>query len=211
MRPFKLKKIELREDLRSGRALNVEGVRIQEEKSAGMDDPNAESIHRVVFSGHTLGGKTWRVSAPAANFYDALYQGDLDKNGRQDLILVISTGGNGLSRSTRLIFVTFDRRGEATLFEGTGYYQSGPDGVVDVADLDGDGRAELVHMVFDDGYWITNVYRVREARWSLVTGRFAGFRFPLYTRFTIGPNHKPAKPARGRNPVEPSLLKPGNR
>ena len=211
LRQFKLKKIELSEDLRSGRALSVAGRQIQEEKAAGVDDPNAENIHRIVFSGRNRSGKQWRVSATASNYYDTLYEGDLDRNGTNDLILAMNTGGNGLAPSTRLIFVTFDRRGDPTLFEATGYYQSGPNGIVDVADLDGDGRAELVHMVFDDGYWITSVYRVRESRWSRVTGRFANLRFPLYTRFTIRPNHKPAKPARGRNPVAPNLLKPGNR
>ncbi|HWN10777.1 MAG TPA: VCBS repeat-containing protein [Pyrinomonadaceae bacterium] len=210
LRPFKLKKIELREDLRSGRALNVAGVQIQEEKAAGADDPNAESIHRIVFSGRNLSGKAWRVGATASNHYHALYEGDLDRNGSNDLVLAMSTGGNGLAPSTRLIFVTFDRRGDATLFEGTGYYQSLPDGILDVADLDGDGRAELVHMVFDDGYWITDVYRVRESRWSRVAGRFANMRFPLYTRFTSRPNHKPVHPERGRKPVAPNLLKPSN-
>lgn len=207
LRPFKLKRIELSDDLRSGRALNVAGVQIQEEKAAGVDDPNSESIHRLVFSGSNRGGKSWRVGALASNYYDALYQGDLDLNGTSDLVLAMSTGGNGLAPSTRLIFVTFDRRGDPVLFESTGYYQSGPDGIVDVADLNGDGRAELVHMVFSDGYWITDVYRVRESRWSRVTGRFAGLRFPLYTRFTNRPNHRPSRPASGRNPVAPNLLK----
>ncbi len=209
LRPFKLKKVELREDLRSGRAVNVAGVQIQEEKAAGVDDPNAESIHRIVFSGRNLSGKAWRVGATASNYYNALYEGDLDRNGTSDLILAMGTGGNGLAPSTRLIFVTFDRRGDATLFEGTGYYQSLPDGILDLVDLDGDGRAELVHMVFDDGYWITDVYRVRESRWSRVRGSLAGLRFPLYTRFTNRPNHKPVRP-RGRKPVAPNLLKPSH-
>ena len=76
-----------------------------------------------------------------------------------------------------------------------------------MADLDGDGRAELLYMNYDDGYWITNLYRLRESRWSRVEGRFAGLGFPLYTRFTIRPNHRPVRPARGRNPVAPDLIK----
>lgn len=208
LRPFKLKRIEMRGDLRSGRAINVEGVQIQEEKAAGVDDPNAESIHRIVFSGRNGRGKAWRVGATAASYYEALYQGDLDRNGQRDLILAINTGGNGLAPSTRLIFVTFDRQGDPTLLEATGYYQTEPNGIPDLADLDGDRRAELVHMVFSEGYWITNVYRLRESRWSLVRGRFAGLNFPLYTRFTNRPNHTPVRPARGRHPVAPSLLRP---
>jgi hypothetical protein len=62
-------------------------------------------------------------------------------------------------------------------------------------------------MVYDDGYWITNLYRVRDARWSRVEGRFAGLSFPAYTRFTRRPNHRPVRPAPGRNPRAPDLLK----
>ena len=207
LRPFKLKRIEMRDDLRSGRAINVAGVQIQEEKAAGVENEAEGSIHQLVFSGRNLNGKTWRVGAEASGYYNDLYEGDLDRNGIRDLVLAVGTGGNGLAPSTRLIFVTFDRKGDPNILEATGYYQSGPQGVVDIADLDGDHRAELVHMVFDDGYWITNVYRVRESRWSLVKGRFANLNFPMYTRFTLRPNHKPVQPARGRRPFAPNLLK----
>ena len=207
LRPFKLKRIEMRVDLRSGRAINVAGVQIQEEKAAGVENESEGSIHELVFSGRNLSGKTWRVGADASGFYNDLYEGDLDRNGVRDLVLAVGTGGNGLAPSTRLIFLTFDRKGDPHILEATGYYQSEPDGVMDIADLDGDHRAELLHMVFDDGYWITNVYRLRDSRWSLVKGRFANLNFPMYTRFTLRPSHKPVRPARGRRPFAPNLLK----
>lgn len=209
LRPFKLKRIELPGELRSGQAIDVAGVTIQEEKAAGIENETEPSIHRLVFSGRNKSGKPWRVSAPAAYYYEGLYEGDLDRNSTLDLILAMGSGGMGLAPSTRLIFLTFNRKGEPTIFAATGYYQSSAQGILDIADLDGDRRAELVQMVFDDGYWITDVYRVRESRWTRVTGRFANMRFPLYTRFTNRPNHKPAKPARGRKPVAPDLLKQG--
>jgi hypothetical protein len=62
-------------------------------------------------------------------------------------------------------------------------------------------------MVFDDGYWVTNLYRVRDARWNRVDGRFAGLNFPAYTRFTRRPNHRPVRPAPGRHPRAPDLLR----
>ena len=208
MRPFKLRRLILPEDLRRGRPVRIAGVEILEEKAAGIEnEADAESIHRLVFSGRNREGERWQVGAPASSYYDSLYEGDLDRNGTRDLILSMHTGGNGLAPSTRLLFLTFDRKGDPTLLDALGYYELGPQGIADLADLDGDRRAELVHMVFDEGYWITNIYRVRESKWQRVTGRFAGLRFPLYTRFTGRPNHKPVKPARGRNPVAPLLTK----
>ena len=208
LRPFPLKRIGLPGDLISGRTLTVADIQVVEEKSAGIEnESDSESIHHLAFSGRNIYGTSWSVKAQAGNYYESFYTGDIDRNGKSDVILAIGTGGNGLAPTTRLIFLTFDRKGDPTIFEGTGYYQTGPNGILDVADLDRDGRAELVHMLFDDGYWITNVYRVRNSRWSLVRGRFANMSFPLYTRFTIRPNHKPVKPRRGRNPVAPNLLK----
>ena len=208
LRPFPVKRIELPGDLRSGRTLTVAGIQVVEEKSAGIEnESDPESIHHLAFSGRNHNGKSWSVRARAGHYYEAFYTGDLDQNGNSDLILAMNTGGNGLAPTTRLIFLTFDRKGDPTIFEGTGYYQTGPNSILDVADLDRDGHAELVHMVYDDGYWITNVYRVRDSRWSLVKGRFANMSFPLYTRFTNYPNHSPVKPRRGRNPVAPDLLK----
>jgi hypothetical protein len=208
LRPIKLNRTEVASDLRSGRSVKVAAIEIQEEKAAGIEnDSDAVSIHRLVFSGRDKTARRWQVRAEASYHYDALYEGDLDRNGTSDLILAIHTGGNGLAPSTRLIFLTTDRKGEPNIFEATGYYETQPQGILDIADLDRDGRAELVHMVFDDGYWITNIYRVREARWTRVKGLFAGLRFPLYTRFTSRPNHKPVTPNRGRKPRASDLLK----
>jgi hypothetical protein len=204
LRRFPLKRVELPDDLRSGRPASVSGVRLQEEMRATDD---AESASRLVFSGRDGDGRPWRFETDPHPYYDAVYEGDLDRNGVRDLVLSIGTGANGLGPPTHLIFLTFDARGRPTTFEATGYFDPQPQGIYDVTDLDGDGRAELLFMVFDDGYWVTNLYRVRDARWSRVSGRFAGLNFPAYTRFTRRPNHRPVRPARGRNPVAPDLLK----
>lgn len=90
------------------------------------------SIHRLVFTGHNLKGKRWQVRADASYHYDAVYEGDLDRNGTSDLILAMHAGGNGLSLSTRLIFLTVDRNGEPHIFEATGYYETHQQGIVDV-------------------------------------------------------------------------------
>lgn len=217
LRRFPLKRTELtREEIMSERGVNISGVRIREEvdeppPSAAAAPRNTEEEDEpersLIFSGRDLEGKEWRVKTERAVYYEAAYEGDLDRNGVRDVVLSIGTGGNGLAPPTQLIFLTFDRRGRPALFEATGYFEAQAHGIFDVADIDGDGRAELLFMSYDDGYWITNLYRVRESRWSRVEGRFAGLSFPLYTRFTTRPNHRSARPVRGRNPVAPDLLK----
>jgi hypothetical protein len=214
LRHLPLKKTEVPADtLRSGQPFVVSGVKMQE-----VDEPEAsrggapvgeegERERRLVFSGRDGSGTEWRVKTDTYIYYDAVYEGDLDRNGLRDLVLTAYTGGNGLAPPTDLIFLTFDRGGRPTLFEATGYFDPQDDRIFGVADMDGDERAELLFMTFDDGYWITNVYRLRESRWSLVRGRFAGLSFPAYTRFTRRPNHKPVRPAPGRRPVAPDLIK----
>jgi hypothetical protein len=192
--------------------VTVSGVRIREEERArgagAAAGAEAEDLldRNLVFSGRDLEGREWRVESGVVIYYEAVYEGDLDRNGQRDLVLCAGTGGNGLAPPTHLIFLTFDRRGRPTLFQVVGHFEALPDGIFDVADIDGDGRAELLNMGINGGYWITNLYRVRESRWSRVKGRFAGLDFPLYTRFTRRPNHRPVRLAPGRRPLAPDWV-----
>jgi hypothetical protein len=206
VRPFPLKRHSL-EGFRGETPFVVAGVRLREAEAGGEAGGGGPSYH-LFFSGRDQSGREWEVKTAGRSYYEALYEGDLDRNGVRDLVLASATGGNGLAPTTSLVFLTFDREGRpARLFEATGYFDAQARGIYDLADLDGDRRAELLFMVFDDGYWVTNLYRVREGRWSRVEGRFAGLSFPAYTRFTRRPNHRPVRPAPGRNPRAPDLLK----
>ena len=192
--------------IRGERPFVVSGVRIREEERA---TPAAESGagYDLVFGGRDAAGREWEVRTDGLSYLEAVYVGDLDRNGVRDLVLTAGTGGNGLAPPRHLIILTFDRAARPHLLEATGYFDPRETDIFDLADFDGDGRADLLFMVFDDGYWITNLYRVRDARWSRVEGRFAGFSFPAYTRFTNRPNHRPVRPAPGRSPRAPDLLK----
>jgi len=80
-----------------------------------------------------------------------------------------------------------------------------PAGIDFLVDFNRDGKADLVFMNFDDGYWITNIYVLNDARWKRVTGPFGPRLFPLYTRFTNVPNTKPVTPPPNRHPTAPDL------
>lgn len=207
LRRFPLKRHPL-DGFRGEQAFVVSGVRMREEtleREPGEGD--AEPAYRLVFSGRDAAGREWEARTSGRSFYQAVYEGDLDRNGVRDLVVAVGTGGNGLAPPTHLIFLTFDRRGRPRIFEATGYFDPRDSDIYDLTDLDGDGRAELLHMVYDDGYWITNLYRPREGLWGRVEGRFAGLDFPAYTRFTQRPNHRPVRPAPGRRPSAPDLVK----
>ena len=196
-----------------GKPFTVSGVTLREaEVEVGGAGHGVEQVaRRLVFSGREKGGAEWRRETDSRTYYDAVYEGDLDRNGVRDLVVSIGTGANGLGEPTHLVFLTFDRRGRPTVFEATGFFDARAGDIFDLTDLDGDRRAELLYMVFDDGYWITEVYRPRDSRWERVRGRFAGLHFPLYTRFTERPNHRPARPAPGREPRAPDLIEENRR
>jgi hypothetical protein len=162
---------------------------------------------RSVLTGKDRGGAAWRVRLGNLSGYGAhLYTADLDRDGVNDLVIVTPTGGNGLAPTSHLIALTFDERGRPVLFEADGYFQEDARGVFDLLDLDRDGRAELLYMNFDDGYWITTLYEVEGGRWRRVEGAHGGRRtYPLYTRFTNRANRRPTAPESGRKPFMPDL------
>ena len=213
LRPFPLKRVELPPHLPSGRPFTVSGVTLREaaENSSASTDGGGEVSRQLVFAGRDRAGREWEVRTGGWTHYQAAYVGDLDRNGVRDLVVAIGTGANGLGDPTHLVFLTFDREGRPNLFEATGFFDPRRGDIFDLADLDGDGRAELIHMAFDDGYWVTNLYLVREAAWSRVGGRFAGLTFPAYTRFTNRPNRRPVRPAPGRSPRAPDLIEEDRR
>jgi hypothetical protein len=159
----------------------------------------------VRITGKDKAGKTWSVQLGAYCLDIQSYEGDLDRNGLQDLVLLIPTCGNGLAPSSHIITLMFDSRGRPIPFEADGYFECTEHGIADIVDMDRDRRAELVYMNFDDGYWITNLYRATNARWERVTGQFVKYSFPRFVRFTLKENHRSTRPKPGRHPFAPDL------
>jgi hypothetical protein len=161
----------------------------------------------LIISGKDRNGRDWQflAGALASSYGCRFYVADLDRNRIRDAVFVCPTGGNGLAPSRHIFTLTFDAAGRPVPFEADGYFDDRPEGVFDLVDTDGDGRAELIYMNYDDGYWITNLYEVSGARWQRIVGRHGRRAYPLYTRFTNRPNRRPATPRRGRNPSAPDL------
>lgn len=159
----------------------------------------------VVISGNDASGKTWSVELGDLFYASRAYEADLDRNGVRDLIIISPTGGNGLAPTSVFMALTFDRRGRPMLFAADGYFQESGGRIFDLVDTDGDRRAELIYMNYDDGYWVTSLYEVGDGSWRRVEGRHGRRRYPLYTRFTYRENHRPTTPQAGRHPFAPDL------
>jgi hypothetical protein len=161
---------------------------------------------RAVIGGRDRGGAAWRVLLGNLSGYGSrLYTADLDGDRVRDLVIVSPTGGNGLAPTSHLIALTFDEKGRPVLFEADGYFQEDARGVFELLDIDRDGRAELLYMNFDDGYWVTTLYEAERGRWRRVEGVHGRRTYPLYTRFTNRPNRRPTAPRNGRRPFTPDL------
>lgn len=214
-KPFALKHVADTAQARTLKtiAAGVGGITVsrpEEDGDAGKPEGGEEISGPVfsgpVFSGKDRQGKPWTAQlGEKLGLGGNLFTADLDKNGIEDLLLVFPTGGNGLAPSSHILMLMFDAAGRPVPFEVEGYYDADATEIAELVDLNRDGRAELVFMNFADGYWITNIYTVSEARWQRVTGKFQRRSYPLYTRFTNRPNRLPATPARGRKPFAPDL------
>lgn len=149
--------------------------------------------------------REWVIQLGSNAYGCRFYEADLDKNATRDAVVVFPTGGNGLAPANHLLAITFDEEGRPVTFEADGYFLETDGQIFDLVDLDQNGRAELIYMNFDSGYWITNIYEVNNARWQRKSGRHANRSYPLYTRFTFRENHKPTAPKQGRRPFAPDL------
>jgi hypothetical protein len=160
----------------------------------------------AVVEGKDRGGAAWRVRLGNLSGHGSrLYTSDLDRDKVNDLVIVSPTGGNGLAPTHHLFALTFDGKGRPVPFEADGYFEEDARGVLDLIDIDRDGRAELLYMNFDDGYWVTTLYEAEGGRWRRVGGAHGRRTYPLYTRFTNRPNRRPVAPKPGRNPFTPDL------
>jgi len=170
-------------------------------------DSHVGTQSNLVAYGKDKNGNDWRVVIPESPLYLPMdiYKGDLDKNGITDVIIMMPTGGNGLAPSVHFIALMFDDQGRPIPFEADGYFEPLENGIDSLVDMNGDGRAELIYMNFNDGYWITNIYTCQNGRWSRIQGAFGKRNYPLFTRFTSRPNRKAVIPKPGHHPFAPNL------
>ena len=167
-----------------------------------------DDILSIVYAfGKDINNNDWRVELMLGGcmFPSDFYIADLDGNGIKDLVMLFPTCGNGLAPSVHFLSLLFDEKGRPVPFEADGYFESLPQGIDALVDMNHDGKAELIYMNFNDGYWITNIYRCQNAHWHRVQGQFGKREYPLFTRFTNRQNRKAITPRADRHPFAPDL------
>lgn len=155
-------------------------------------------------TGHPWSLYTGQLAYPSDSAQ--IFQADLDRNGINDLIIWAPNHGAGMAPYSRLEIITFESNGRPVLLETWSYYSVGQHGIDDLLDLHGNGRAQLLTMHYSDGYWLTDLYQVDNARWRRVMGRFGQLSYPALTRFSYRPSRTLVKSVRAdRHPVAPDM------
>lgn len=184
---FKLKEVvDSHPALRDGITLKLAGCQL---KIGDRGD--------LLVSGKDLANKPFQVALHFYGMGTFVFTGDLDKNGREDIVIAGATGACGLAPSMIFDAVLFDKKGRPSLWGVTGY--GGEEtklGRCDLMRLGNDPRAVKIQEKFvyrtvgkrTLTYWRTLLYRAENGGWRLLP-QYRGHATPLLVRFRFNSNH----------------------
>jgi hypothetical protein len=133
--------------------------------------------------GKDAGGAPWALDIEIKSGGCWLWRADLDRNGKEDLIIVTSDATSAGDSIATVIMI--DDRNRPVPWQAPGHYDGEDSGLSNLVDLDGDGRAELLFLYvegIDRGQArATSItrYEIRDAHVRRLDGRFAGEMFPI--------------------------------
>jgi hypothetical protein len=142
----------------------------------------AQVSDRLRVEGTDTGGVLWALEVDIKHGGCWLWRADLDRNGKEDLIMVTSNATSAGDSIATLIMI--DGRGRPLPWQAVGHYDGEDSGLSNLVDLDRDGRAELLFLYvegIDRGQaQATSLsrYDINDAHLRRVDGRFAGEIFP---------------------------------
>lgn len=160
-------------------------------------DVNDDS--ELVMSGKDLSGKPWKVVKRFYGFGTEVYGGDLDGNGRQDLIIWQVNGGCGLAPTAVLTTVFFDDEKRPHFFELFNYGDlEKKDCVSDLIRISGKSVLVVDSIAYHSAgskeysYWQTCLYEARDCGFQFLPF-YHGKKTPLLVRFRFKNNHEIVK------------------
>ena len=187
---FKLKFVSDGEALKKGKELTVAGCRLKLKNEDVLE-----------ITGQDSDGKAWLVATGFSGLGTAIFTGDLDNNGIEDIVIIGVTGGCGWAPPRNFDSILLDQHRRPRLW-GVQSYVFGDRNpqCYDLFKLGHDPRAVIVvesivyHSVGDKdySYWRTLLYRAENGGWQLLP-QYRGHLMPLMVRFRFKSNHELAK------------------
>ncbi len=184
--------------------LVAESLQTGESIDFGRSKISISDKNMLEIRGSDCSSKPWYFVSHSDNGCASIWSSDLDKNGCNDLIIMMYNAGAAGNANCQLVILMFEKNGRPFPWAVDGFFEIDQRGIKDFIDMNHDGHAELVRQSKDDGYWITSIYQAGNARWHKVNS-IDGVSFPLFTRFTTEPNHEAITPPAYRHPFESDL------
>jgi len=156
----------------------------------------------LTISGRDAAGKDWSIREDLGEFLGAsIYAADLDRNGREDIVMRLATGSCGLPWSVVFVYL-FDQDDIPHKQEAVSRFDCDEKGLSDlIEDPVGQGAILLIQDLAqatvsgkDHSYWRFSALRPRATE-LVETDRLFGVKLPSFVFFTNKPNHKISKNA----------------
>ncbi|MCA9802238.1 MAG: hypothetical protein KC777_09640 [Cyanobacteria bacterium HKST-UBA02] len=165
---------------------------------AGVTASTAEGY--LTISGRDASGKDWTLREDLSEFFGAfIYAADLDRNGKEDIVIWFATGSCGLPWSVVFVYL-FDKNGMPHKQEAVSRFYNDEKGLADLIEApDGRGALLLIQDLAQvelegkyHSYWRFSA--LRPLGNDLVeVDKLSGVKLPAFVFFTNKPNHKISK------------------
>lgn len=193
---FALKPVKGSDTLREGRTISALGCTFEI-----TEDGNELEIH-----GKESTSRPWKILKHYYGLGTAIFSADLDRNGKQDLVLLQATGACGIAPPAVLTIILFDNNNFPNIAEFNGFASMDGDDwegkrkvaqIDDIVDLDGDGKAEVITEQLDyadvrgktRSFWRTVLYSASAGHLQKRT-KYQSYSMPMIVAYKYNANHR---------------------
>jgi len=153
-------------------------------RSADLNIDNQGSVLKI--QGRDLPENSWEAEIPINGSGCAIFLGDLDENGKSDLIVWEPGIGSRGSYDNQLIILLFDATGKPIPWSATGEFNATTNGISEIRR--GAGGAAVILHKFITGHpawggvtYISRLYKVADAEITSLDGKYSRIDFPAVT------------------------------
>lgn len=165
-----------------------------------------EDSNELEIQGKGTSARPWKILKHYYGLGTAIFSADLDRNGKQDFVLLQATGACGIAPPAVLTIILFDKNNFPNIYEFSGFASMDGDDwegkrkvayIDDIVDLNGDGKADIVTEQLDyadvrgktRSFWRTVLYSASAAHLQKRT-RYRGYTTPMIVAYKYKANHR---------------------